>query len=143
MDQVLNAVIPLVSVLIGAGLTRWQGSWSRVATAKDQARELLAEHPNRVWDKTPTGWLSLQVYLSRLRGPLRTAGVPLATYKRFGDAAVSFWEAVRPIPDDPGDAYIHDNAVEENFKSLVEQLYAVLEAEPRWRRWRRRAPTHD
>ncbi|MFG1651877.1 hypothetical protein ACGFIE_18330 [Micromonospora sp. NPDC049275] len=87
----------MITLLIGAGLSRF----GRRSDSRRTAAEQLAELDRLVWAKGgENNWLDLQVYLGRLRVALRTAGVPWRLVKRLQKAAVDHWMAVEHSGDD-------------------------------------------
>lgn len=98
--DLLDRVLPIVTLLIGALLTfllqRAEGGYTRRLAAGD----LLADLRRHVWSRAePDGWVSFQVYLGRLRIYLREAGVPERVTRSLGSAAEDFWSAVEEAPD--------------------------------------------
>lgn len=92
---VLEQVLPVGTLVLGAGLTHLSGiSGSRRAT-RAGVRELLAEHPKFVFEKGgERDWTNLLVYLGRLRGQLQGAGVPAEMRTEVENAMRETWQAL-------------------------------------------------
>jgi hypothetical protein len=105
--------------------------------ARRDARELLAEYQRFVWAKgAETGWIDLQVYLGRLHGRLREAGVPVEAINDFRDAAIDFWKGIRE-GDADGETiwYLTDNRLGVALDAASDILTDYLD-ESWWRRRR-------
>ena len=98
--DVLDRLLPIITLLIGAVLTfflqRSDSGYSRRLAAGD----LLADLRRQVWYKdSADGWVNMQVDLGRLRVHLREVGVPEQVIASLSEAAEAFWNATHEDPE--------------------------------------------
>lgn len=90
---IAEELIPVATLLLGAGLGHLQANWGSSRSARQEARQVFAEVWERAWDTSPDAWINLLIYRSRLRGYLRAAGVARGSVLRFNDALAQFWQS--------------------------------------------------
>ncbi|GAA4115915.1 hypothetical protein GCM10022215_15220 [Nocardioides fonticola] len=90
--SLLDQILPVVTLLIGSGLTYLIQQSESGSSRRIRAGELLADLRPHVWSKDDEeGWMGLQVYLGRLRINLLEARVPELVVVSLRDAAEEFW----------------------------------------------------
>lgn len=123
---VVDKLIPVGTLVLGASLTSIQAAWQGLGSARRTALEFVAEHPRFMWTKgSETGWVELQVYLRRLHGALRLAGVPPAYVAGFTQALTAFWHSVEEHPDEEV-GLIGDTERGHELDVQLERLYPWL-----------------
>jgi hypothetical protein len=133
-----DKILPVMTLILGSVLTKWQGNSQRRVTARTEARDLLAGLFPLIWNKgADSGYLDLQVFLSRARGRLRFAGIPLSLVQRLTDDAQAFWRAVEHTGD-PEIGWGVTTATSNRLDATVEEIYQYLEGAAPWWRGRRR-----
>jgi hypothetical protein len=93
--DVFNAVLPVVTLLIGAWLTSANKRSEVRNTMRLEAADLLAELPIVAWTKGGEGdLLNLEKALSRLGARLSLAGMPAEMIAEMSDRSKAFWHGV-------------------------------------------------
>lgn len=96
LADTVDQVLPVITLLIGAGLTRV----GKRGEARRVAGEQMAELHRPLWTKGGEGdYIDLRVFLGRLHVALRAAGVPERLAKELRDAALQYWQAIEYHPE--------------------------------------------
>ena len=127
--SVVDGLVPVCTLLLGAGLTRG----TRRGDARHDADVELAEITRFLWAKfkTDQDYIDLQVALAKLGATLRRAGVPYELVSALKEAGRRFWIEVQDSRDPEIGLYIHPERSDQ-FDQLVEAVQAYLH-----RPWRR------
>ncbi len=139
LDLLRSGVPALIGAFAGAYLTRGQTQWTRAGTARDKARDQLAEIVSWRWNRNPDDkedLLGAQRYDERLRSYLRAAGVPQKLINRLRDELASFRGYIEMGAGDGDEAlpYI-PSQFSTSLDEVVEEIHTWLDDAER-RRWR-------
>ncbi|MGB8652279.1 MAG: hypothetical protein WCD35_16660 [Mycobacteriales bacterium] len=133
--DLLDRLLPVGTLVLGTLLGTVQSGVQGRSQARQAASDLLAEHRRFVYDKeSEKCWLELQVYLGRLRGRLRSAGVPLEPIQAFDAGANRLWNAFKDSGD-PEIGYYYEPKDAEPLDRALEALRVWLDHP--WRPWKR------
>lgn len=101
MQDAFNSILPVATLLLGAGLANFLKLSELRKSLRLDAADLLAELPALLWDKTePDGWIKMNAAASRLSIRLNLAGVHPDLTERVRDSAIAFWQSVHVVGQD-------------------------------------------
>jgi hypothetical protein len=137
MSDAFDTLLPIITLLIGAGLGSFVKRGELRTTMRLEAADQLAELPTFLW---ATGgsedWVNLNAALDRLAIRLRLAGVPGVLMEEFKHTAIAFWEGVEPIfSNEDGPVYATDAAVLTRWTTVSVYIGEHLARSNSVRRW--------
>src|SRR5690349_4667047 len=98
MDDALGSLLPVATLLLGAGLANLLKFSELRRNLCLDAADQLAEMPALLWDKAdPDAWINLNVALGRLSIRLNLAGIHPDLTDRVRDSATAFWRSAHVV----------------------------------------------
>lgn len=137
MPNVVNAVFPVATLLLGAGLANFLKLSELRRTLHLDAADQLAELPARLWNKKdPDAWLAMNTAVSRLIVRLNLAGIHPELSERTRRSAIAFWESVHIIgQDEHGDVWSVDEDAHETWDEMSALVAELLGTNSRAKSW--------
>lgn len=137
MADVFDTLLPIVTLLIGAGWGNFIKRSELRTTMRIEAADLLADLPTYLW---ATGgeddWVNLNAALDRVAVRLQLAGVPAVLMSDFKISAITFWRNIESGPTDNGRTlYVGDDAVARRWSTLSVYISEYLGRPNAVRRW--------
>lgn len=101
MGDVFSTVLPVVTLLLGAGLANYLKHSELRRSLRLEAADQLSDLPALLWNKTdPDASLRVNAAVSRLTVRLNLAGVHPGLTERLEDSALSLFNSVRIVGQD-------------------------------------------
>ena len=101
MQEVFNSLLPVATLVLGAGLANFLKLSELRKNLRLEAGDQLGELPALLWNKSDRdGWLKMNSALSRLVIRLILAGVHPDLTERVRISALGFWNSVHVVGDD-------------------------------------------
>lgn len=137
MQDVFNSILPVATLLIGAGLANFLKFSELRKSLRLDAADQLAELPALLWDKAgPDAWLKMNAAASRLSIRLNLAGVHPDLTERVRDSAIVFWQGVHVIgQSDEGDVWSVDDSSGEDWTEASAVVAELLGTNSRIKSW--------
>ncbi len=137
MQDVFNSILPVVTLLLGAGLANLLKLSELRKSLRLDAADQLGDLPALLWNKVdPDGWLRMNAAVSRLAIRLSLAGVHPDLTERVRVSAIEFWRSVHVVGDDDrGEVWsVSESSNEEwtNASSVVAELLGTNSAIKSW-----------
>lgn len=142
MQDVFNSVLPVATLLLGAGLANFLKLSELRKSLRLDAADQLGEIPALLWNKSDRdGWLKMNAAVSRLVIRLSLAGIHPDLIARVRASALGFWNSVHEVGDDEqGEIWSVGDAANEEWTEaslVVAELLGVNSAIKSWRIGRR------
>lgn len=138
MHDVFNSILPVATLLLGAGLANFLKLSELRNSLRLDAADQLADLPPLLWNRTsPDAWLAMNAAVSRLTIRLNLVGVHSELTARVQDSAIAFWESVHVVgQDDQGDVWSVGESADETWTEASAVVAELLGTNSQLKRWR-------
>lgn len=138
MPDAVDALIPVATLFLGAGLANFLKFTELRRSLRLDAADQLAARPTLLWDKTsPGAWIDLNVALSRLWIRLSLAGIHDDLIERLDKHATAFWQSVHVVGqgDDGEDIWTVGEDAHESWDETSGVVARILGTNSRVKSW--------
>ena len=137
MHEAFNTVLPILTLLLGAGLANFIKFSELRKSLRLDAADQLAELSPLLWSRGERdGWQRLNVAVSRLSIRLNLAGVHPDLVERLRASAIDFWQSAYVIgQDDDGDVWTADENVHDTWTEMSAVVAELLGTNSRIKSW--------
>jgi hypothetical protein len=137
MADAIESLIPVATLLLGAGLANLLKFTELRRSLRLDAADQLAEVPALLWNKSdPNAWIKMNAAMSRLAIRLNLAGVHPELTERLQKSASAFWHSVYSMGhDDEGEVWGVGTAADETWTEISTLVADLLSTNSRVRAW--------
>lgn len=137
MNEAFNSLLPVATLLLGAGLANFLKINELRRSLRLDAADQLAALPTLLWDKTtPNASQNLHTAVGRLTIRLSLAGIHPDLVERIRDVAFKFWRNVHVIGEnDDGDVWSVNEWAGEEWEEASTVVAEVLSTNNRIEAW--------